>query len=475
MLIRRPIAAKLFSKSRIRRSNIGIENAPRYPACFSTIVPSKSGENEMITKETLVAQDKRPRFDPFPIRLIEGSDEQKSAQQLFSKLGLSSNLSLYMSQRYKEPTPIQQISIPILLKGHSALLSSQTGSGKTLAFMLPLIVRMQASEQKRNELGIKQKGPRVIIFSPTRELSSQLITQAKSLSHYAKFRARVWGNERLKLGKETVPDLVVTSPNAFQREMRWNPATIESLVIDESDVLLSRDAGFYEEINEIMSSLKPNVQIICVGATALKSDASKWIQRVRPESATLKATGVGDLPSTIKLHMCAVRDGEGYDKYPALERALGPFLSFPDRKQNPLSYPRCIVFCNSVNSCRATAHMLSEKFPDVAETFCLHGEMRPLQREESWGNFIRDASSGETMHTKKLKILVCTDLSSRGIDVQNVQHVIIFDLPNYLPDFLHRAGRTGRAGIKGDVTVIVGRGEKAKVLELFEQGKITTS
>ena len=408
------------------------------------------------------------KFDPFPIRFQEGSLEQQPSAQLFSKLGLSSPLISYMSSRYASPTPIQESAIPVLLKGQSALLTSQTGSGKTLAFMLPLIIRMQASEVRRKELHITQQGPRVILFSPTRELSSQLILQAKSLAHYAKFKARYWGNQKQKLGKDVVPDFVVTSPMAFQREMKWNPATIESIILDECDAMLFPESGFVGEVNDIVSRLRADVQIVCVGATALKSDAARWLQRNRPEAAILKANGVGNLPSTIKLHMVSVKEEEGYSKHPALERAIAPFLSYPNRDRHPDSHPRCIIFCNSISSCRSTAHILSERFSDRAESYCLHGEMRPHQREQNWAGFVQDSASAE--NTKKLKILVCTDLSSRGIDVQNVQHVVIFDLPSSLPDFLHRAGRTGRAGNSGEVTFIVGRGEKAKVLELFQSG-----
>jgi ATP-dependent RNA helicase DDX5/DBP2 len=137
-----------------------------------------------------------------------------------------------------------------------------------------------------------------------------------------------------------------------------------------------------------------------------------------------------------------------------LERALGQFLF---KKKNA---SKCLVFCNSVASCRSTHHVLGEKFSDVCEAFCLHGEMRQMQREESWKSFVSNQDD-------KKKVLVCTDLSSRGLDVSEVSNVVIFDIPNSLPDLIHRAGRTGRAGREGNVTFVVGRGEKHAVMQLL--------
>ena len=429
----------------------------------------------------------KPRHDPYPICHAEGSAEQVQAAKVFSKLGLSSSLITYMSTRFDHPTPIQEMSIPLLLKGSSALMTSQTGSGKTLSYMLPLIVRMQASEQKRKEQpDVKHKdGPRVVVLSPTRELTAQVISQARSISHFAKFRARAWGNneKQKKREKDVVPDLVVSSPSAFVREMKlYNWSTIESLVLDECDALLFRDSGFVEEIEDITSRIGKKVQIVCVGATALKSEARRWLEKHRPEAEIIKAEGAGDLPSNIKVHMVSVKEEEGYNKHPALERALAPFLSFPKRDKKDTYAPRCIVFCNSVASCRSTAHTLEEKYADIAECYCLHGEMKPNQREENFTMFVNESPLATTKDSndlsqsgigtkKKLKILVCTDLSSRGIDVRNVQHVVIFDLPNNILDFLHRAGRTGRAGQAGEVTFIVGRGEKNKLVEVLEKGR----
>ena len=433
----------------------------------------RSKETSSPTETSGDAPKKPIRYDPFPIKFPDGSPEKQASAQAFSKLGLSGPLIEYMSSRYEHPTLIQQAAIPILLKGESALLTSQTGSGKTLAFMLPLIVRMQAAEMRRKERQIKQQGPRLIIFSPTRELGMQIFDQAKSISHFAKYRARIWGNQKHKLSKkEGVPDVVVASPLAYQRDMKWSPWTVDAIVLDECDAMLSPDSGFVNELNEVVRRLRPEVQIVCVGATALKSEAGRWLQRLRPDSKIIKIKGVGDLPPSIRLRMVSVQDDEGYNKHPALERAIAPFLSYPNR-DDPRAPPRCIVFCNSVASCRSTAHTLSERFTDVADTYCLHGEMRPLQREENFKGFAENPSTSPMK--PKLKILVCTDLSSRGIDVQNVQHVVIFDLPSNLPDFIHRAGRTGRAGKEGEVTFVVGRGEKQQVIDLFEQKKSASS
>ncbi|KAH9261007.1 hypothetical protein BASA81_000711 [Batrachochytrium salamandrivorans] len=387
--------------------------------------------------------------------------------KMFSRLGLSGPSIQYMSSRFSSPTPVQELAIPVLLKGTSALMSAETGTGKTLGFLLPLVIRMQSFEQQRKVSGNSTvargkyftQGPRTVVFSPTRELSGQLFTQAKSLSHELKFKARLWGNEKKKLGLEVVPDLVVSSPGTFLRENKYNPALIESLVIDEVDAMLFHNSGFTDEITGFIKTLNQNCQIVCVGATALKGDSWEWLKSIRKDAVKLKPNGGGNvlLPDTISVHFEQVEDREGYDKHGALERALATFLF---KKKSS----RCIIFCNSVASCRSTHHVMTEKFAEECDSYCLHGEMRPLQREESWNAFSQSNPSSSSL---KKRVLVCTDLSSRGLDVHDVDLVVIFDIPNSLPDLIHRAGRTGRAGRQGQVTFVVGRGEKQKVTQLL--------
>lgn len=384
----------------------------------------------------------------------------EASSRLFSKLGLSGPSIDFMASRFAKPTPVQELAIPVLLKGQSALVSAETGTGKTLSFLLPLVIRMQSFEQHRkmapNTTGGKffNEGPRTVVFSPTRELSAQLFAQAKTLSHELKFKARLWGNEKKKLGVNVVPDLVVSSPGTFLRENKYNVKLIESLVIDEVDAMLFHESGFTEEITHFVRELDPKCQIVCVGATALKGDSWEWLKTVRKDAVKLKTSAAGVLlPETISVQFEQVEDREGYDKHGALERAMATFLY---KKQKS----RCIIFCNSVASCRSTHHVMGEKFAEQCDAYCLHGEMRPMQRDESWTNFTNDNS-------KKKQVLVCTDLSSRGVDVNDVDLVVIFDVPNSLPDLIHRAGRTGRAGRKGQVTFVVGRGEKQKVTQLL--------
>lgn len=388
----------------------------------------------------------------------------EAGAKLFSRLGLSGPSIQYMSSRFASPTPVQELAIPVLLKGTSALVSAETGTGKTLSFLLPLVIRMQSFEQQRRLSGDTRgkyftQGPRTVVFSPTRELSGQLFAQAKSLSHELKFKARLWGNEKKKLGLDVVPDVVVSSPGTFLRENKYNPALIESLVIDEVDAMLFHDSGFTDEVTHFVKTLDRNCQIVCVGATALKGDSWEWLKSIRKDAVKLKPNAGGGggvlLPDTISVQFERVEDREGYDKHGALERALATFLF---KKQSS----RCIIFCNSVASCRSTHHVMTEKFAGECDAYCLHGEMRPLQREESWTAF---SQSGST--PQKKRVLVCTDLSSRGLDVHDVDLVVIFDVPNSLPDLIHRAGRTGRAGRHGQVTFVVGRGEKQKVTQLL--------
>ena len=322
---------------------------------------SSSTENEKIEEE------KEPKISP-DVRYLDGSPEKEVASKVFSKLGLSSKFVSYLASRFQYPTPIQEAAIPILLKGKSALLTSETGSGKTLAYLLPLLVRMQAFEQQRlmDTSRTHKAGPRIVVFSPTRELSNQIILQAKSISHEVKFKARLWGNKKLKLGKDIAPDLVVSSPQAFARDMKWNYSTIESVVFDECDAMLFKDSGFVPDINEFLGKVSPTSQIVCVGATALQGDSLRWLRHIRPEALLVKTKGSGYIPETIRIQTSPVLADEGYNKHPALERSLNQIIAAINQENKKIENPeenvkKCILFCNSISSCRSTHHILTSR------------------------------------------------------------------------------------------------------------------
>lgn len=386
----------------------------------------------------------------------------------FSELGYSARvLEFIQAREYERPTRIQERSLPVLLGGSSAILAAETGTGKTLAYLLPVVMRMQEKEQERKRLQEQsRKGPRVVIFAPTRELSNQLIREAKMVSHFAKFKARVWGNTRRRLDSDVVPDVVVASPATFQREMRWDPRLIETLVLDECDVLLNPTLGFVDDIHHLVErELSPQAQIVCVGATAnlhgqarsflLKHRKQKGFEYINTMPNRKTTTRSVSVPGNIRFIKNLVEPQEGFDKHPCLVRTMRELVDVKPQ------ISKVMLFCNSVASCRSTEHVLHERFSrEELQTFCLHGDMRPKQREESFQSFVHNSQS-------KVAVLVCTDISSRGIDIPELDHVVLFDLPNNFADFIHRVGRCGRAGKLGKCTVIVGRGESDSLKNLL--------
>eukprot|EP00512_Aurantiochytrium_limacinum_P010052 CAMPEP_0171543970 /NCGR_PEP_ID=MMETSP0960-20121227/3240_1 /TAXON_ID=87120 /ORGANISM="Aurantiochytrium limacinum, Strain ATCCMYA-1381" /LENGTH=629 /DNA_ID=CAMNT_0012091725 /DNA_START=57 /DNA_END=1946 /DNA_ORIENTATION=- len=429
---------------------------------------------------------------------------EKVVRRLFGELGLSPKIvDSLINMRIREPTSIQEKAIPMILdlarksdelgtpENENSIrhipcvaIASETGSGKTLAFMAPIAHRLKIDEES---LGITTKiaRPRAMVISPTRELSDQLGVVAKTISHVAKLRtASFTGGPRQdvqKLREKQAVDLVVTTPNRARflwDQRRLFLGDVRYLVIDEADTVFA-DEDFRNELATLISLLaeKGDLRmIVFAGATVVstsggesamkrksaygRDDATKvsmeWMEScaaaLQGKLHVIKSARFGALSPNLRFEMVSCPE---HSKHSSLNSAIQSYIESKDVMQNSdRKETRTVIFCNSLSSCRSTAYFLeNEQEESNFSVFSLHGGMPPEMRASQWEGFNRPPPSYST--SVHHKVLLCTDLAARGLDF-NVDHVIMFDLPSSISDFVHRIGRTARGlGSQGLVSLLV--------------------
>ena len=377
-----------------------------------------------------------------------------TATQDWEKLGIGDKLvEAVDAMGLDAPTDAQRDAIPGVLNGEDLLFAAETGSGKTLAYFLPTIARLTAEEftvDKRDELR-RPNRPRALVLVPTRELAAQVQAVAKELSHHAKLSVRGAfggsdgvGKQRNTLKKGGAYDLLIATPGRFEK--LWDLGDVHLskcsvVVVDEVDTMLSQ--GFGAELEKVLRATterENKATVVTTTATLTKavrrafgdrdSRDERW--RFLPELRTVETRGLHKATDRCRLELV---DVVGKDK---LEELLVVLKRAPEK---------CLIFCNTVNSCRAAEHFLSER--NACETFSYHGELNSREREASLQAF-REGDGA----------LVCTDLAARGLDIPDVDHVVMFDFPRNPVDYLHRAGRTARAGKSGRVTALVAKADR---------------
>ena len=343
--------------------------------------------------------------------------------QAFATLGLSDRmLSALTALKFEEPTPIQEQSIPLMMNGHDVVGQAQTGTGKTVAFGLPAV------EVCDPDLGECQ----AIVLTPTRELAQQVGSVLDFFARAAGLEATVlMGGRRLSddfANLERRPQIVVGTPGRIidhleRRTLRLN--RVRMAVLDEADRML--DIGFYPDMRRILRRCPDDRQTALFSATIptpIKSLIHQFMHEpehvhIAPEVAT--AEGIYQ-----RYYEVADRD-----KIRAVEELL-PELS-----------GRTLVFCNM----KVTVDRLVRRLLDRGlNADAIHGDRDQRKRDRVMGQF----RSGD------LQFLIATDVAARGLDIPDVQHVVNFDLPQTAEDYVHRVGRTGRAGAEGSAISFVG-------------------
>lgn len=335
----------------------------------------------------------------------------------FYKLGIKSDLVYALEcQEIHTPTPIQTLSIPLALKGEDVLAEAQTGTGKTLAFLLPMFQKIDA------ELNVVQG----LVITPTRELAIQISKVAKQLAETRPLKIlTAYGGQDVvaqlhKYGGEV--HLIIGTPGRILDYLRRGAINLQSLkmlVVDEADQMFH--IGFRKEVDEILEQTAPDKQTLCYSAT-LSHTVDAFSSQVLRNPKMVKAP-----KKQITL--------EGIDQYVVLTSNRKKFEDF--KRVLNQNYPeKAIVFCRS----RMGAHALYEEMLAAGyQVEAIHSALTQAKREFVMQAF-RDGA---------VKYLVATDVAARGLDIEGVSHVFNYNLPDDVENYVHRIGRTGRAGLTG--------------------------
>lgn len=340
----------------------------------------------------------------------------------FSSLGLHPSLVRALSEAgYETPTPIQAQAIPYLLQQRDVLGCAQTGTGKTAAFVLPILNRLLQLPPTSGG-----RVPRVLILSPTRELASQIGESIREYGRYTPYRHQViFGGVNIRPQINALragTDIIVATPGRLldlHGQGALNLSQIEFFVLDEADRML--DMGFVRDIRRVLQIIPERRQNLLFSATMPKSIADladTFLHRPVHIEVTPPAT-------TVERIQQSVHFAEKREKTPALIRAIERF-----------NIEKAIVFTRTKHG---ADKLVRELVNTNIQAAAIHGNKSQNNRERTLAAF-RDGS---------LTLLVATDIASRGIDVDGVSHVFIYDLPNEPDSYVHRIGRTGRAGADG--------------------------
>ena len=346
---------------------------------------------------------------------------------IFSQLGLSPEL-LQATRRigFEIPTPIQQEVIPLALTGGDLIATAETGSGKTAAFLLPLIQRLREGPSGRT---------RALILSPTREIALQTAEQCAILTQGTALRTvAVYGGvamERQRQALRNGCEIVVATPGRLLDHYRRGTARLDSvsvLVVDEADRMM--DMGFIPDLRRILAALPRERQSMLFSATMpipLLELAYDEILR-SPEHVEVGSPSVP--PATVSQSVYLVPSELKTDLLLSLLRQG--------------SMQSVMVF---VRTRRRADHLARRLEREQMNATCIHGDRTQNEREKALGSF----------RERSVRVLVATDVAARGLHVEGVTHVINYDMPALVADYLNRIGRTARAGASGDALTLASR------------------
>ncbi|WP_333917773.1 DEAD/DEAH box helicase [Vibrio crassostreae] len=370
----------------------------------------------------------------------------------FKDLGLDNRLLKNLKHYdFKKATEIQSKAIPVAIAGKDLLASSKTGSGKTLAFVLPMIHKALKTK------AFSAKDPRGVILAPTRELAKQVYGELRSMLGGLSYEAAlILGGENFNDQVKALrkyPRFIVATPGRLADHLEHRSLFldgVETLILDEADRML--DLGFAPELRRIANAAKHRRrQTLMFSATLDHAEVNGIANEMldAPKRISVGVSNEQHLDITQKFYLCDHLDHK--------EAILGRVLEEAE-------YRQVMIF----TATRADTDRLTDKLNEKKlKAVALSGNLNQTQRNAIMSQFERAV----------YKILVTTDVASRGIDIPNVSHVINFDMPKHTEEYVHRVGRTGRAGNKGDAISLVGPKDwdSFKRVELYLQQDLTFS
>lgn len=345
---------------------------------------------------------------------------------LFNQLGLSAELLRAVDEKgYKEVTPIQQQSIPLILEGKDVLAGAQTGTGKTAGFTLPLLQRLQNSPNNRRSI-------RALILTPTRELAAQVAESVRVYGSHLPFRtAVIFGgvsiNTQIAKLRNGV-DVAVATPGRLLDHMQQRTidlSKVEILVLDEADRML--DMGFIRDIRKVLAMLPKQRQNLLFSAT--------FSDDIRKLAADL-------LNSPVEISVAARNKPAELVRqivHPVDKARKRELLSHKIGSEN---WKQVLVFTRTKHGANRLAQQLSD---DGLSATAIHGNKSQTARTRALREF----------KDNKVRVLVATDIAARGLDIDKLPHVVNYELPHVPEDYVHRIGRTARAGREGHAVSLV--------------------
>ncbi|MEZ4815909.1 MAG: DEAD/DEAH box helicase [Bdellovibrionota bacterium] len=350
-------------------------------------------------------------------------------------------------QRLTQPTEIQNRAIPLLLNGSSVVGVAETGGGKTLSYVLPVLHRLKTLEDQGESIKA-EAFPRAVVIVPTRELGEQVSKVFKIFTHDTRLRVRtVLGGTTMEIARRNIKgpfEVLVATPGRLVQLMDRKLVhlnDVRTLVFDEADQML--DQGFLNDANQIVAECPVERQMALFSATVSKP-IQELIRTLFSNAEVIRSHGSHKIVSTLKTENKFIKDGK---RLPVLEKVL-----------NKSTEGGTLIFTNTREQCDKVA----EELDALGHTHVIYrGEMDKVERRANLKLF-RDSKVG---------ILISTDLASRGLDVEHVGLVINYHLPKQIENYIHRVGRTARAGREGLVINFVTERDKPLMKQIEEISK----
>lgn len=349
----------------------------------------------------------------------------------FNSLGLSAPLLQVVSEQgYDTPTPVQLKAIPAIIEGRDVMAAAQTGTGKTAGFALPILQRLSKGEKARSNQA------RALILTPTRELAVQVNDDVATYAKYLPLRSTVvYGGVKINpqmMALRKGADVLVATPGRlldlyFQNAVKFNQ--LEVLVLDEADRML--DMGFIDDIRKIIDLLPKKRQNLMFSAT-FSDEIRKLAKGLVHNPLEISVNPRNTTATIVKQWICPV------------DKKQKPALLIHLIKEN--QWQQVLVFCKTKVGANKLTRLLET---EGIKTAAIHGDKSQSARSRALADF----------KNKNVQILVATDVAARGLDIEQLPQVVNFDLPKVSADYIHRIGRTGRAGVSGQAVSLVSADE----------------
>jgi superfamily II DNA/RNA helicase len=361
----------------------------------------------------------------------------------FSDFGLRPSLLKTLKEKLIfKPTEIQKNTIPLLMGGVSVVGVSETGSGKTLAYALPLLHQLKALEDQNDPVQ-NEGAPRAVVMVPTRELGEQVSKVFKTLTHDTRLRVRpALGGMTLAHARKNTGaafEILIATPGRLVQMLERNLINLKdvrTLIFDEADQMM--DQGFLPDSKMVVDACPEELQLALFSATVSKA-VQELLNNLFTNAEVIRSQGSGKVVATLVTKNMIVEDGK---RWPLFEKILSQRVE-----------GGTLVFTNTREQCDKVAKELTDNGFSCS---VYRGEMDKNERRANLKKF-RDG---------QVDLLVSTDLAGRGLDLEHVGRVINYHLPKEMENYLHRAGRTARAGRKGLVINLVTERDQRLIAQL---------